>query len=491
MFALAMRKEVMKSSIVILVLLALSGNLWGQVPGCFQVQSILVDACGSPEGENEMVRFQVGASSLNVNNLITNWPNNPFQGFCQNGTTQNIVNDMNATIESCGYFLEPTAGILPANAKVLLITSTNFDANSHSYSGLEDTVHVVFQCSGNTQGHFANWTNGCDPNSGDRTMTLDFGNGCTQTVTYNKCDLLNQSGGIGGNSSDRDGARVDFDSNGNPSYANEGCVIPFEAIEVEMEMILSDGVLCPGATINLSGTVTNSTSYEWEAPNGTFSNDQSLITEYTDSSIGSSSYYIYLSAQNGCGQIVSDSLLISVMSNPSVAIDTTVLSMDSCQLDEVLLEASGAEQYEWSTGETGDYIVADSAGTFLVIGTNECGSDSAEILLQSEINCGQDSLGGEFNISIPNVFTPNQDHVNDVFGVTTNREVRIEFVILNRWGNTMKKGALQSSPNGFNVLWDGEKRGRYASTGTYFYKLKVTWGSSNEKLYQGVFQLLR
>lgn len=488
----------MKNSVAILmVLLGFTGNLWCQVPGCFEVQSILVDACGSPEGENEMVRFEVGANSLNVNDLVANWPNNAFQGFCQNNTTQNTVSDMNATIESCGYFLEPTAGVLPANAKVLLITSTNFDATSHAYNGLQDTVHVIFQCAGNTQGHFANWTNGCDPNSGDRTLTLDFGNGCAQTVTYNKCDLLNQSGGIGGNSADRDGARVDFDNNGTPSYANEGCTIPFEAIEVDMELVLSDGVLCPGESINLSGTVTNTAIYEWMTQGGTFVDDQDLTTEFTDTSNGSGSYYIYLSAENGCGETVRDSMLITVLSDPSVSIDSTVLSMDSCQLDEVLLTASGANQYEWSTGETGDFIVADTAGIFSVIGTSECSSDTADILIDPSMNCDQDTLVNEpeandkFEIVIPNVFTPNNDDVNDIFGVHTNREVKMEYVLLNRWGNVMKEGSLHTTTTGLNECWKGDHKGKSASTGTYFYKLKVTFNGTGEKRYQGAFQLLR
>jgi len=54
---------------------------------CFTIQSILVDACSpnnpvNEEGFNEMVRFQVGATSLNVSTLTVTWPNgaNPWLG---------------------------------------------------------------------------------------------------------------------------------------------------------------------------------------------------------------------------------------------------------------------------------------------------------------------------------------------------------------------------------------------------------------------------
>lgn len=482
--------------LILMVTLFVTGGLKSQVTGCFEVQSILVDACGSPEGENEMVRFEVGSNNLDVNNLVVDWPNNAFQGVCQNTATQNTVAYMNSTIQSCGYFLEPDGGILPAHSKVLLITSSDFDATSHSYAGLEDTVHVIFQCTGNTQGHFANWTNGCDPSNGDRTLSLDFGNGCAQTVTYNKCDLLNQSGGTGGSSSERDGARVEFDSNGTPSYVNEGCVIPFSSVVVDAELLFSNGELCAGETVDLSGTVQNTNNFEWSASTGTFSDNQSLLTEFTDNSNTSGSYYIYLSAENGCGHSIQDSILITVLSSPSVSIDSTVLSMDSCKINEVELEASGADQYEWSNGESGTSIVVNNSDYYSVIGESECGTDQEEIFINMDLNCGDESISDTsiiegFEIKIPNVFTPNNDWVNDFFGIHTNREVQIEYVILNRWGNVMKEGSLETSSGELNILWKGKAKGAKASSGTYFYKLNVSLGESGEKQYQGFFQLIR
>lgn len=463
-----------------------------QVTGCFQIQSILVDACGTPEGENEMVRFQIGENNLSVNNLVADWPNNSFQGFCQNATTQSTVSYMNSTIESCGYFLEPESGVLPANAKILLITSSDFDATSHSYAGLQDTIHVIFQCSGNTQGHFANWTNGCDPNIGERTLNLDFGGGCSQTVTYNKCDLLNQSGGVGGNSSDRDGARVDFDENGSPSYSNEGCVIPFNSVEVEAELLFNDGEVCQGESINLAGEVTNSNNFEWTSSNGIFSDSESLITEFTDNSNTSGSYYIYLSAESGCQEQAIDSILITVLDAPSVSIDSTILSMDSCNVSEILLESNGADQYNWSTGESGSAIIVNNSGTYSVVGENECGFDESEIVIDLDVNCQDyDSLQEDFNIKIPNVFTPNNDGSNDFFGVWTNQEVEITFVLLNRWGNVMKEGVITSDSSDFNEMWSGEINGREGEEGTYFYRIDISFISSEEKQYQGFFQLVR
>ena len=78
-----------------------------QSGGCFEIKSILVDACGSPEGENEMVLFEVGAADLNISNMIVDWPNNPWLGLCQDATTASIVSSVNQIILGCGSLTEP------------------------------------------------------------------------------------------------------------------------------------------------------------------------------------------------------------------------------------------------------------------------------------------------------------------------------------------------------------------------------------------------
>src|SRR5690554_2645471 len=130
------------------------------VAQCFQIESILVDACGSPEEENEMVRLKIGNQPINISDFTdVEWPTaaNSFLGFVNNPQTANKVAQMNATVTSCGHFVEPVGGIIPANSTVLIITSTDFDPTYHDFSGLQDTIVVIFQKAGNTFGHFANY----------------------------------------------------------------------------------------------------------------------------------------------------------------------------------------------------------------------------------------------------------------------------------------------------------------------------------------------
>ncbi len=192
-----------------------SGNMPTQ---CLEITSILVDACSSPEGANEMVRLKVGPNPLTVSSISVSWPNNPFKNFCAlNATTQGKINSINGTITGCGRLVAPTAGIIPAFANVLIITSENFDQAAHSFASLQDTLYVLLQCAGNTNGHFANYGSG----GGTRTMSIIYG-GCTESATYDRNNLIKQNGSRGAD----DGGMVNFDFSGSATYVNNGCQVP-------------------------------------------------------------------------------------------------------------------------------------------------------------------------------------------------------------------------------------------------------------------------
>ena len=87
----------------------------------------------------------------------------------------------------------------------------------------------------------------------------------------------------------------------------------------------------------------------------------------------------------------------------------------------------------------------------------------------------------------PNVFTPNNDEINDIFELDLTHAIDLEIVILNRWGN------LMYSANGLAAGWDGRSQnGAEAEDGTYFVRYTVT-GIDGETQVSGHthFQLIR
>ncbi len=195
---------------------------------CFEIESILVDACdnGNDEGFNEMFRMRIGATPLNANDLDINWPAQSWQGLVQDATTAQKVIELNAAIVAaggCGQILEPVGNILPANATVIVVSSQNLDTVLNSFGALTSTIYMLFQDNSSTSGgHFANY----NPAPGTRTLEVSFGPGCSDIVTYQRTNLVNIFGTSGGTDPEKNGATVNFTPSGTPSYVNNGCIAP-------------------------------------------------------------------------------------------------------------------------------------------------------------------------------------------------------------------------------------------------------------------------
>jgi gliding motility-associated-like protein len=98
-------------------------------------------------------------------------------------------------------------------------------------------------------------------------------------------------------------------------------------------------------------------------------------------------------------------------------------------------------------------------------------------------------VNNEPEVVIPNVFTPNNDGVNDWFGLTSNAELNGSLVILNRWGNVVYERSFVTSPGAFMELWDGTSTGSApvstgsvpVSDGVYFYRVNLSSDEQKEE----------
>ncbi|MFC2123892.1 gliding motility-associated C-terminal domain-containing protein [Bacteroidota bacterium] len=79
-------------------------------------------------------------------------------------------------------------------------------------------------------------------------------------------------------------------------------------------------------------------------------------------------------------------------------------------------------------------------------------------------------LSSDLNIFIPNVFTPNNDGVNDYFYVRNLPQTGTQMIISNRWGRIV----FESSDYNYDNLWDGEG----VLDGIYFYTMSVPSGNT-------------
>ncbi len=360
--------------LILFVSLFLTSRSYTQTPtSCLEIESILVDACGTPEWENEMVRFTVGPTALNLSAITVSWPNNIFRGLCQNATTANAVSNLNATIQGCGYLKEPVGGVLPAGAKVLFFTDVNVSTTANSFTNLNDTLIAIFQCSGNSAGHFVNYNS----SPGIRTLTIGFSSpaGCSDQVTYDRSLMVNQNGTTGGSSALLDGGRVDFSWNGTPDYVNSGCQAPFTPLTVSAGSNLSE---CSGDPVTINGSVTgNYSSLFWSGGTGTFSTLTNDTTVYTPGIGESGVVTLTLNVISACNDTASSAMTVTINTIPSASISLS--GNDTiCAGSSVTLTGSGGSTYLWNTTSTLPSIQVTVSGTYTLTASNNCGSSTAE-----------------------------------------------------------------------------------------------------------------
>jgi gliding motility-associated-like protein len=92
-------------------------------------------------------------------------------------------------------------------------------------------------------------------------------------------------------------------------------------------------------------------------------------------------------------------------------------------------------------------------------------------------------------IYVPNVFTPNNDGINDYFSIQAVNYFEISYQIYNRWGNEIVNSTNNKIINSKITLWDGKTKGVIASDGVYYYVINLKKTGGEMKTEKGFVQL--
>ncbi|GIV33764.1 MAG: hypothetical protein KatS3mg031_1299 [Chitinophagales bacterium] len=118
--------------------------------------------------------------------------------------------------------------------------------------------------------------------------------------------------------------------------------------------------------------------------------------------------------------------------------------------------------------------------TVTVIDNNGCSASAVVRVVVRE----------EYQIFIPNIFTPNNDGVNDRFSFHAYGTKNIEVRIFNRWGAEVYYNPNQQ-PNDEREGWDGTYNGKEAQQGAYVYMIKVLFTNNEERTKTGTITVMR
>lgn len=237
-------------------------------------------------------------------------------------------------------------------------------------------------------------------------------------------------------------------------------------------LAVDTSVVCPGDQLTLESIVSGgNTPYSYSWDNGT-TTPTNQVTVPADSEF-------YLTVTDDCGRSITDTATVTVPVYGPISV--TAPGDDTLCLGAPfggIAGATGGEgnySFVWAfasdTLYTGNPAAfePDESGVYDVIAIDACGNiGTADFFLEME-GC---------EITIPNVFTPNGDGVNDVFHIINIEKRESVVQIYNRWGQQVFEGEnYQNDWNADNV-----------SDGTYYYIVTLDNG---EEQYEGVVTIIR
>jgi gliding motility-associated-like protein len=99
---------------------------------------------------------------------------------------------------------------------------------------------------------------------------------------------------------------------------------------------------------------------------------------------------------------------------------------------------------------------------------------------------GEDCSTLDYNVFVPNTFTPNGDMINDTFEIIVSGGLLEEGYIFNRWGEVIKSFAWD------DLTWDGKtKQGLPVVEGVYTYIIYTAPANGNREQKHGFVTVIR
>lgn len=216
----------------------------------------------------------------------------------------------------------------------------------------------------------------------------------------------------------------------------------------------SDLTFCEYAPLNLVGTSNDpDASFSWNTGE----------TTATISPDTTGLYSLSTTTENGC--IVTDQASVTIHSAPVAIITATPQTGIIPLAVDITNSSQNATNYDWNFGNGGVATTTDlssvstlypNSGIYLVtlIASNTNCTDTANLTIIAT---------NEVSLETANVFSPNNDGVNDVYKFKMENVTAIDLSIFNRWGQ------LIHTINNVNDVWNGITDGKEAGEGVYFY----------------------
>lgn len=226
----------------------------------------------------------------------------------------------------------------------------------------------------------------------------------------------------------------------------------------------------------------DASAYAWTFGDGATSTERDPVYVYAEA--GSVEVVLVAVHASGCADTIRHAL--DVLPTPTAGFDATPERTTTAGPAVVFTNRStGGTLYEWDLADGGSSTQRD-----LSHGYANTGVYNVRLVVSDPAGCSDTAWATIVvldAIVVPNVFTPNDDGVNDRFRIAINPDVaRVELLVYDRWGLEMHRS---SDPQ---QGWDGRSaNGDAAPAGTYYHLITITNVFGEVQELRGAFTLLR
>lgn len=212
--------------------------------------------------------------------------------------------------------------------------------------------------------------------------------------------------------------------------------------------------LCEGEEIQLSATDLEGARYEWQGPRQFFSEEQFPII--TNANPAMNGEYEVIGIVSGCATFPAFTP-VSVYPTPVPDLGPDTLF---CARDFAFeLDPGEFATYRWQDNSVANSYDVVFEGNYAVTVTSDFGCQG-----EDEVSLVQQC---PTKIFVPNIFSPNDDNINDDFGPFGTDIISLHMQIFDRWGNLVFETFDE------NTHWNGEWNNQPAPNGVYVWFIEL------------------
>ncbi len=255
-----------------------------------------------------------------------------------------------------------------------------------------------------------------------------------------------------------------------------------------VSFVADDTLGCAPLCINFSGQGGN--NYQWDFGDGSTGASSSEFHCYTNP--GLYSIALLVTDANGCSNSLVKPNYINIANSPIANFSANPTSTTLANSTIIFTDQSlYATVWNWTFGDVSNAtsILQNTSYTY-----HDTGTYNVKLIVENELGCSDTAydvihIRADFEIFIPNTFTPNEDGLNDVFmpkgmGIDAAQFV---FYVYDRWGNLIFES---DDPT---IGWDGRANGgnEIAQQDTYVWKIALKDELGLKHRFTGHINLIR